>query len=96
MHHKISADVDGGRAEGLACAEPEARTPSAPAELSVVLIAKNDPTIYVLWEGGMERGGTWVGGCVEVFKTKAIPLVLVEVLDFDKIVMVTMFASQRV
>ena len=33
MHWQISAHVDGGRAEGLACADPGARTPSAWAEL---------------------------------------------------------------
>ena len=34
MRRKISAHVDGDRAEGLACADPGAMTPSALAEIT--------------------------------------------------------------
>ena len=35
---KVPLVLMGGRAEGLACADPGARTPSALAEISIILI----------------------------------------------------------
>ena len=37
----------GGRAEGLACADPGARTPSAQAEILLLFLYESDLRVYV-------------------------------------------------
>ena len=56
MHRKISAHVDGGGAEGLACTDPGARTPiGGSGNFYIILLSKHfwkkdDEKIYVLLE----------------------------------------------